>query len=153
MSSHKQDAFRAAFNAALKTYGGDESQAYAVAYGAAHQAPSKKRKMEKAMDEPVLVLPIEDGVEVVEDLAKAGPTQGGDKPYGDVEYADPGYKDDGKKRYPLTKNRLQSAWRYINMPENHEGYSSENVAAIKSKISSAYEKAFGHKPGEGDDDD
>ncbi len=43
LSSHQKRVFMAAFNAAHKTYGGDESKAFATAYAAARKA-SRKRK-------------------------------------------------------------------------------------------------------------
>lgn len=58
------------------------------------------------------------------------------KPYGDVKYADP---KNGK--YPIdTKEHCQAAWSYINMPKNQKGYTSEEVAAIKSRIKAAAKK-------------
>lgn len=60
-----------------------------------------------------------------------------DKPHGDVAYADPGYKD-GKKRYPVdTAAHVRAAWSYINQKDNQAGYTSEQLAAIKSKIQAA----------------
>lgn len=59
-----------------------------------------------------------------------------DKPYGDVTYADP---KNGK--YPInTKEHVKAAWSYINMPKNQQGYSSEELAQIKSRIKSAAKK-------------
>lgn len=73
-------------------------------------------------------------------------------PYGDVEYADPGYQADGKKRYPLSdETKCRSAWSYINMPDNADKYTPEQVAEIKAKIMAAGKKygidfaADGHK--------
>jgi len=42
-SGHQKSAFREAFNSALKTYGGKESTAFAVANAAAKRTPVKKR--------------------------------------------------------------------------------------------------------------
>src|SRR5262245_29927101 len=62
------------------------------------------------------------------------------KPYGDVKYADSGYKD-GVKRYPIdTEAHCRAAWSYINMPKNQQGYTSEQVAAIKGRIKAAAKK-------------
>lgn len=62
-------------------------------------------------------------------------------PYGDVEYADPGHQPDGKKRYPLdSEAHCRSAWAYINMPENADKYTPEQVAEIKAKILDAGKK-------------
>lgn len=66
------------------------------------------------------------------------------KPYGDVSYADPGYQEDKKKRYPLTADKVEAAWSYINQPKNQKPYTSSQLASIKSKIKAAMAK-FGHK--------
>lgn len=75
-----------------------------------------------------------------------------DKPHGDVKYADPGYLDasgnpakgdNGVARYPIDEKHVQAAWSYINMPKNQKGYTSSQLASIKSKIRSAM-KRFGH---------
>lgn len=66
------------------------------------------------------------------------------KPYGDVAYADPGYQADKKKRYPLTADKVQAAWAYINQSKNQKPYTSAQLSSIKSKIKSAMAK-FGHK--------
>src|SRR6185312_15332240 len=65
-------------------------------------------------------------------------------------FADPGYKDsegnpakggNGVKRYPLNSAaRVRSAWRYIKMPKNRKGYTSEQLSAIEGKIKSAAKK-------------
>lgn len=65
------------------------------------------------------------------------------KPYGDVAYADPGYQADKKKRYPLTADKVQAAWAYINQSKNQKPYTSAQLSSIKSKIKSAMAK-FGH---------
>jgi HK97 family phage prohead protease len=60
----------------------------------------------------------------------------GKKPYGNVSYADP---KNGK--YPIdTKEHARAAWSYINMPKNQKGYSSGELAAIKSRIRGALKK-------------
>jgi hypothetical protein len=77
------------------------------------------------------------------------------KPYGDVEYADPGYLDadgnqasksgkPGVKRYPITADKVQAAWSYINQEKNASQYTSEQLAAIKGRIKSAMAK-HGHE--------
>jgi hypothetical protein len=66
------------------------------------------------------------------------------KPYGDVAYADPGYQDDKKKRYPLTADKVEAAWSYINQAKNQKPYTAAQLASIKSKIKAAMTK-FGHK--------
>jgi cation transport regulator len=40
-SHHQKEAFLAAFNNALKEYGGDESRAFATAHAAAKRTPEK----------------------------------------------------------------------------------------------------------------
>lgn len=61
------------------------------------------------------------------------------KPYGDVTYADPGYRADEKKRYPIdTEEHIRAAWNYIHKKKNAAKYSSEHLAAIKSKIVAAW---------------
>jgi hypothetical protein len=63
------------------------------------------------------------------------------EPYGDVAYADPGYRDN-KKRYPIdTPEHIRAAWSYINVASNAAEYTAEQLAAIKSKIKAAMEKA------------
>ena len=69
------------------------------------------------------------------------------KPYGDVPYADPGYQADGKKRYPLTADKVQAAWSYINQADNARKYTAEQLALIKGRIKAAMAK-FGHKVSE-----
>lgn len=65
--------------------------------------------------------------------------------YGDVDYA-----DKKNSKYPVnTKSRCISAWRYINMPKNQKGYTSSEVATIKSNIKKAAKK-FGLDLKEGD---
>ncbi len=67
-------------------------------------------------------------------------------PYGNVTYADPGYQKDGKKRYPIdTEEHIRAAWSYINQEKNHKGYSSDQVAKIKSRIVSAWKKKIDPK--------
>ena len=71
------------------------------------------------------------------------PKDGADK-YGNVEYADP-----KNKKYPLdTPKHIKAAWSYIHMPKNAAKYSSEDAAAIKSKIAAAWKKEFGKDPDE-----
>lgn len=56
--------------------------------------------------------------------------------YGDVEYADP-----KNHKYPIdTQEHVRAAWSYINMPKNQDGYTAEEVAAIKAKIKAAGKK-------------
>jgi len=77
------------------------------------------------------------------------------KPYGDVTYADPGYLDaagnpasktgkPGVKRYPLTADKVQAAWSYINQAKNAGQYTTEQLASIKAKITAAMKKS-GHQ--------
>lgn len=69
----------------------------------------------------------------------------------DVKYADPGYKPDGKKRYPIdTKDHAKAAWSYINMPKNQKGYTSSQVASIKTRVEGALKK-FGVAVGDDKD--
>ena len=64
-----------------------------------------------------------------------------DKPYGDVEYADPGLRDDGKHRYPVhTKENALAAWRYINMEDNANKYTSDQLETVKNNIKDALEE-------------
>jgi HK97 family phage prohead protease len=76
------------------------------------------------------------------------------KPYGDVPYADPGYLDadgeqasksgkPGVKRYPLSADKVQAAWSYINQQKNAAQYTPGQLAAIKAHIQSAMKK-HGH---------
>jgi phage head maturation protease len=70
-------------------------------------------------------------------------------PYGtDVPYADPGYLDadgnqasksgkPGVKRYPLSPDKVQAAWSYINQAKNAGQYTAEQLSSIKGKIKSA----------------
>ncbi len=77
--------------------------------------------------------------EAVEDVLAL--LEDGKAPYGNVTYADPGYKADKKKRYPIdTAGHVRAAWSYINMPKNHTGYTSSQVASIKAKIKRAAKK-------------
>jgi HK97 family phage prohead protease len=69
-------------------------------------------------------------------------------PYGNVSYADPGYQADKKKRYPLTADKVQAAWSYINQDKNQTPYTSAQLASIKGKIKTAMTK-FGHKVNDG----
>jgi hypothetical protein len=65
----------------------------------------------------------------------------GDEPYGDVPYADPGYQEDGKKRYPIDNEKhIRAAWNYIAKERDSDKYSPKHLAAIKSKIVSAWKK-------------
>ena len=78
------------------------------------------------------------------------------KPYGSsVSYADPGYLDaDGNQvsksgkpgvaRYPLSADKVQAAWSYINQAKNAAQYTAAQLSAIKGRIKSAMKK-FGHK--------
>lgn len=60
-------------------------------------------------------------------------------------YADPGYQKDKKKRYPLdTKQKVKSAWGFINKPANQKPYTAAQVKRIKQRIKSAAGK-FGVK--------
>jgi hypothetical protein len=86
---------------------------------------------------PNLPIPFAASFTAAHDVAAADPA----KPYGDVTYADPGYQKDGKKRYPLdTEAHCRAAWSYINQADNAAQYSSEHLAAIKSRITSALKK-------------
>ena len=84
----------------------------------------------------------------INDLA-SGSAKAGDpkKPYGDVPYADPGYQSDGKKRYPLTADKVEAAWSYINQADNARPYTAEQLALIKGRIRAAMKK-FGHQVAE-----
>jgi HK97 family phage prohead protease len=76
-------------------------------------------------------------------------------PYGtDVAYGDPGYLDadgnqasksgkPGVKRYPLSPDKVQAAWSYINQAKNAGQYTPEQLSSIKGKIKSAMAK-HGH---------
>lgn len=58
------------------------------------------------------------------------------KQYGNVTYA-----DTTNKKYPIdTKAHVQAAWSYINQSKNQSGYSSSELAAIKSRIKTAAKK-------------
>ena len=58
----------------------------------------------------------------------------GAKKYGSVKFADA-----KNKKYPIdSEKHIRAAWSYINMPKNAGKYSSEDVAAIKAKIVSAW---------------
>lgn len=72
-------------------------------------------------------------------------------PYGDVEYGDPGYLDadgnqasksgkPGVKRYPLSADKVMSAWSYINQQDNAGQYTPGQLSEIKGKIKSAMAK-------------
>jgi|ERR1041384_561370 hypothetical protein len=51
------------------------------------------------------------------------------------------YADEKRFKYPIdTESRVRAAWSYINMPKNQKGYSSEELAHIKSKIKAAGKK-------------
>lgn len=80
------------------------------------------------------------------------------KPYGDVEYADPGYLDadgnqasksgkPGVKRYPLSADKVEAAWSYINQEANASQYTPDQLAAIKGKVKAAMKK-HGHQVSE-----
>lgn len=83
----------------------------------------------------------EDVLAALDSLARAKTPK---KPYGDVAYADPGYQDDKKQRYPLTADKVEAAWSYINQKKNQKPYTAAQLSSIKSKIKSAMAK-FGHK--------
>lgn len=86
---------------------------------------------------PNLPIPFAASFTATHDVAAADPA----KPYGDVTYADPGYQKDGKKRYPLdSEAHCRAAWSYINQADNAAQYSSEHLALIKSRITSALKK-------------
>jgi len=79
-------------------------------------------------------------------------------PYGDVPYADPGYLDadgnqasksgkPGVKRYPLSADKVEAAWSYINQAKNAAQYTAEQLSAIKGRIRSAMAK-HGHEVSE-----
>lgn len=81
------------------------------------------------------------------------------QPYGDVPYGDPGYLDangdqasksgkPGVKRYPLTADKVQAAWSYINQADNAGQYTPAQLSAIKGRIKAAMSK-FGHKVSQG----
>lgn len=54
--------------------------------------------------------------------------------YGNVTYADP-----KNKKYPIdSEKHIRAAWSYIGMPKNQAKYSSEEVAAIKRRITAAW---------------
>jgi len=80
------------------------------------------------------------------------------KPYGDVPYADPGYLDaDGEQvsksgkpgvaRYPLSPDKVQAAWSYINQEKNAGQYTAEQLSAIKGRIRAAMTR-HGHQVSE-----
>lgn len=51
--------------------------------------------------------------------------------YGDVDYA-----DTKNHKYPInTEEHVRAAWSYIHMPKNQKGYSPDEVATIKKRIS------------------
>jgi len=70
------------------------------------------------------------------------------KPYGAVPYGDPGYLDangeqvsksgkPGVARYPLSPDKVQAAWSYINQENNASQYTAEQLSAIKGRIRAA----------------
>jgi HK97 family phage prohead protease len=75
-------------------------------------------------------------------------------PYGDVPYGDPGYLDadgnqasksgkPGVKRYPLSADKVEAAWSYINQEKNAGQYTPAQLSAIKGRVKSAMGK-HGH---------
>src|SRR5260221_12488062 len=80
------------------------------------------------------------------------------KPYGDVEYGDPGYLDaagnqvsssgkPGVARYPLSPDKVQAAWSYINQAANAGQYTAEQLAALRGRIRAPI-KRHGHQVSE-----
>jgi HK97 family phage prohead protease len=76
-------------------------------------------------------------------------------PYGtDVSYGDPGYLDadgnqasksgkPGIKRYPLSADKVEAAWSYINQAKNAGQYTAAQLASIKGRVKAAMAK-HGH---------
>lgn len=51
------------------------------------------------------------------------------------------YADPKNYKYPVdSSERVRAAWSYINMPKNQKGYSSSEIAEIKSRIKRAGKK-------------
>jgi len=78
--------------------------------------------------------------DAAEDAADGGSDEASEKadkkPYGDVAYAD---EKNGK--YPIdTAEHARAAWDYINKEKNAAEYSSDELAAVKSKIRAACAK-------------
>src|SRR5258707_8657176 len=90
----------------------------------------------------------------VTELARGSAKGDTKKPYGDVTYGGRGYLDgDGNQvsssgkpgvaRYPLSPDKVQAAWSYINQEKNASQYTAEQLSAIKGRIRSAM-KQHGH---------
>lgn len=60
----------------------------------------------------------------------------GKQEYGDVSFADP-----TNKKYPIdTEGHVRAAWSYINKKSNADKYDSDEVDAIKGRITRAAKK-------------
>ncbi len=91
------------------------------------------------MSNVTLFVPLENGTTMMvpPDMEDAqSEKQEGERKYGDVKFADP-----ANGKYPIdTEEHIRAAWNYIHKGKDADKYSPDKLAAIKSRIVSAWKE-------------